>query len=431
MARFFIITINYAPEPSGFAPHATQLAEYLARRGHDVAVFTGFPFAPRWRRRDEDRGRLFSRERTGSVTVHRVTHHIPRRPSSAWQRIAMEGSFSASVFVAMLCAIVGTGRPDAFLYIGAQPAAAMLARLTAALTRRPYFVRITDLAAQAAREVGVAGVRLSRMLERFEFAAYRQAAGASVLCESFQDALITHEYPRERIRVLHNPIDVRGIRPVTRTGSFRARYAIPSDAFVLLHAGSMGRKQALLTAVAAADLVRGTPIHWIFVGDGEMKDELARAVSHHRVEDSVHFVPFQPDAALSNMFADADVLFISQIASVQDTLIPGKLLTYMAAGRPVLAAVHPASQAALLLRSADGGVLVPPEDAEALAAAARQLATTDRVVLDAAAARNRAYAEQHFDERTVLAAHEEFLMGRLTGALNAVVGPASARRQVL
>jgi colanic acid biosynthesis glycosyl transferase WcaI len=429
MARFFIITINYAPEPSGFAPHATQLAEYLAGRGHDVEVFTGFPFAPHWRRRAEDHGRLFARERTGGVTVRRVTHYIPRRPSSALQRIVMEGSFSAAVFVAMLAGIVRAGRPAAFLYIGAQPAAAMLARLTAAMTGRPYFVRITDLAAQAAREVGVAGLRLSRILEGFEFAAYRNAAGASVLCESFEDALAGHDYPRDRIRVLHNPIDVDGIRPVDRTGAFRARYGISPDAFVLLHAGSMGRKQALLTAVAAAALVRDIPIHWVFVGDGELKDELMQAVHQRRLEGTVHFVPFQPEAALSDMFADADVLFISQVASVQDTLIPGKLMTYMAAGRPVLAAVHADSQAARLLRDADGGVLVTPEDAGDLAHAARRLAATDRAALDVVAARNRAYAEQHFDERKVLAAHEEFLMRMMT--VNKLARPAKAGRHVL
>jgi glycosyltransferase involved in cell wall biosynthesis len=286
----------------------------------------------------------------------------------------------------------------------------MLARVLAALTRRPYFVRITDLAAQAAREVGVAGPRLSQLLERFEFAAYRQAMGASVLCESFEEALVGHDYPRDRIRVLHNPIDIDGIRPIARTGSFRARYGIPSDAFALLHAGSMGRKQALMTVVSAAALLRDTRIHWVFVGDGETRNELLQAVHDHRLEGTVHFVPFQPDDALSGMFADADVLLISQIGSVRDTLIPGKLLTYMAAGRPVLAAVHPDSQAAQLVRDADGGVLVAPEDAVALATAARQLAAGDRAVLDAAAARNRAYAEQHFDERRVLAAQEAFML---------------------
>ena len=169
MARFFIVTINYAPEPSGFAPHATALAEHLARQGHDVSVFTGFPFAPEWRRRREDRGRVWSTERSGNVGVHRVTHFIPRRPSSVVQRIAMEASFGVTGFAAMLGVVLRTGRPDAVLYIGAQPALAMLARVFAALVARPYFVRITDLAARAALDVGILGGRLSRLLETFGY----------------------------------------------------------------------------------------------------------------------------------------------------------------------------------------------------------------------------------------------------------------------
>ena len=174
MARFFIISINYAPEPTGFAPKGTALAQYLAQQEHSVTVFTGFPFAPDWRRRPEDRGRLCSTERVGNLTVRRVTHFIPRRPSSVLQRVLMEASFSAAAFVAMLGTLFKPGgRPDAILYIGAQPAAAMLARIVAAVTGCPYFVNVTDLAARAALDVGIVGPRLSRLLEAFEFAAYR------------------------------------------------------------------------------------------------------------------------------------------------------------------------------------------------------------------------------------------------------------------
>jgi colanic acid biosynthesis glycosyl transferase WcaI len=410
VARLFIVTINYAPEPSGFAPHATQVAEYLGGRGHDVTVFTGFPFAPQWRRRPDDRGRIAATARAGGVTVRRVTHFIPRRPSSPLQRILMEGSFALAAGAAMTGAVTAGGRPDAILYIGAQPAAAMLARLAGAALRRPYFVRITDLAARAALDVGMLRAPLSRLLDRFEFAAYRKAAGASVLVASFAAALIERGYPAARIQVLHNPIDVGQIRPVPRSGAFRARYAIPPDAFVVLHAGSMGRKQALTAVIAAAAQMRESRCCWVFVGDGEMKAELTDAVRRRGVEDIVRFVPFQPEPELSTMFADADVLLVSQIAAVKDTLIPGKLLTYMAAGRPILAAVNAASEAAQLLDKAGGGVVVTPEDPAALAGAVRRLSALDAAELDKLGARNRVYAEAHFDHRAVLARQEQLLV---------------------
>ena len=411
MARFFIVTINYAPEPSGFAPHATQLAEYLARRGHDVSVFTGFPFTPAWRRRDDDRGRLFATERRGGATVHRLTHFIPRRPSSAVQRIAMEACCGTPAAAAMLAAVARRRlRPDAMLYIGAQPAAAMAARIVAWLIRRPYYVRITDLAAEAALDVGMIGGRLSRALQRFEYAAYGKAAGASVLCGSFEGTLVRHGYPVGRVHVMPNPINTRLIRPVPRTLAFRRMHAIPDDAFVFLHAGSMGRKQALSTVVAAAARLRDTSICWAFVGDGDTREALESEARAAAVNACVRFVPFQPEEQMSAMFADADVLLISQVRAVKDTLIPGKLLTYMAAGRPVLAAVHPESEAAHLLRDAGGGWVVAPEDPAALAAAARRCAATGASVLDGFGRQNRAYAEEHFEEGKILAAHEQWLL---------------------
>ncbi|MGH9257342.1 MAG: glycosyltransferase [Vicinamibacterales bacterium] len=410
MARFFIITINYAPEPSGFAPHVTALAGHLARRGHRVSVFTGFPFAPRWRRRDEDRGRVCAVERDGHLTVHRLTHFIPRRPSSAVQRMLMEGSFSAAGLAALVAAMLRSGRPDAFIYVGAQPALAMLTRMVAAFVRRPYLVRITDLAARAALDVGIVGHRLSHLLDAFEFASYRKAAGAAVLCRSFEQTLGQYGYPSDRIRVIANPIDVEQIRPVSRSGRFRARYGIPEHAFVIMHAGSMGLKQDLLNVIAAADLTRESAIHWVLVGDGEVRPRLVDATRASGLQDVVHFVPFQPDEALSDMFSDADALLVNQVRAVKDTLIPGKLLTYLAAGRPVLVAANPESQAAQLVRDAGGGVLVAPEDPAALAAAARQLATADPRTLASFGERNRAYAEEHFDQQKVLAQQEEFLL---------------------
>jgi len=411
VARLFIISINYAPEPTGFAPHAAAMAAHLAGRGHDVSVFTGFPFAPVWRRQAEDRGQLYRVERKDGATVYRLTHFIPRRPSSAVQRILMEGTFSGVALPAAIAAAFRGGRPDALLYIGAQPALAMITRIIAALFGRPYFVNVNDLAARAALDVGIIGGPLYRLLDNFEFAAYCGAAGASVLCRAFEDALVGHGFPADRIRLIRSPIDIEQIRPVASDGSFRRRYSIPTDACVILHAGSMGKKQGLMNVVDAAAMNAGNRLRWVFVGDGEDKALLVEAVRARGLEDAVRFVPFQRDEELAGMFAAADVLLLNQLRAVKDTVIPSKLLTYMSAGRPILAAVNAGSQGAEILREADGGRLVAPEDPAALAAAAAWFMELPQEQLRAFGTRNRAYAEAHFDQRKILAAHEDFMFG--------------------
>ena len=416
MARLFIISINYAPEPTGFAPHAAALAAHLAGRGHEVRVFTGFPFAPEWRRRAEDRGQLFRVEQKDGATVYRLTHFIPRRPSSALQRILMEGTFSVAALPATIAAAMRAGRPDALLYIGAQPALAMLTRIIATLFQRPYFVNVNDLAARAALDVGIVAGPLYRLLDTFEFAAYRAAAGASVLCRAFADALVEHGYPGDRIRLIRSPIDIEQIRPAARDDRFRAAYGLHPDAFVVLHAGSMGKKQGLMNVVDAAALTAGSRVHWVFVGDGEDKAALVESVRRQGREEIVRFVPFQRDEDMAAMFAAADVLLLNQLRAVKDTVIPSKLLTYMSAGRPVIAAVNASSQGAEILRDADGGRIVAPEDPAALAEAARWFMGLTPEQLRAFGARNRAYAEAHFDQRKILAAHEHFMFGAPEGA---------------
>jgi colanic acid biosynthesis glycosyl transferase WcaI len=180
-----------------------------------------------------------------------------------------------------------------------------------------------------------------------------------------------------------------------------------------MHAGSMGLKQGLSTVIQAAALTRESAIHWVFIGDGEVRSQLIDAARSVGVQQKVHFLPFQPDNALSETFADADVLLVNQVRAVKDTLIPGKLLTYMASGRPVLVAANPESQAAQLLRDAGGGLLIAPEDADALATAARTLSTSGRDTLAAFGARNRTYAEMNFDQQKVLVEQEQFLLQQI------------------
>lgn len=422
MIRFFIISLNYPPEPTGFAPKAAAFAEHLARRGHDVHVFTGFAFTPHWSRLPADRGRVFAREHLRGVTVHRLTHFIPRRPSSAIQRVLMEGTFAIAAIAPLLATLLARGRPTAVMYIGAQPALAMLARMVSAVLGRPYFVNVTDLAAQAALDVGIVGRRVSRVLEALEFWAYRGAASAFVLCRSFEDSLVAHGYPSDRIHLIRDPTDLEVIRPVSRTDEFRHRHGIPADAFVIMHAGSMGMKTGLMSVVQAATLARDPRVCWVLVGTGEAMPSLLEAVHHRNLTTTVRFVPFEPANALSQMFASADVLLLNQIAAMKDTVIPSKLLTYMASGRPVLAAVNPASQAADILREAAGGVLVPAEDAAALAGAADELARTDTSTLAAFGARNRSYAERHFDQRRILRAHEDGMLKALGTSIGETQG---------
>lgn len=420
MAEILIFSLNYAPEATGFAPHTTALAEHLVKMGHQVTVVTGFPFAPRWARFARYRGELMRQETINAVHLVRVTHFIPRRPGSAVQRMLMEGSFAAAAGVRMLLSrLFGRRRYDLVVYVGAQPAIAWLTRIVATMIRVPYIVKITDLAAQAAVDVGIVGGGLANVLNRIEFAAYRRARAAIVLCDAFKRALRSQGFADDAVHVIRDSIDLQAIRPGADGASFRQRHGIGPDEFVILYSGSLGLKQNLFDVVDAAMLLAGDApdMRWVLVGEGENRDALAARIASAAAGQRVLLLPLQPEGELSAMFGAADVLLLSQLRSVKDTVIPSKLLMYMAAGRPIVAAVNQDSQAAVILRDALGGVIVEPEDPRALAAAVADLRTR-AAELPAMGRRNRRYAERHFDRNAIVIAQQrviELVMDREAG----------------
>ena len=429
MSRVLILSLNYAPEPTGFAPHTTALAEHLVTAGYDVTVVTGFPFAPRWARWPAYRGEIVRDEIMNGVHVVRTTHFIPRKPGHVFQRILMEGSFAAAAGLQLLIRHLRPGRRyDLVIYVGAQPAIAWLARIAAAVSRVPYVVKITDLAARAALDVGIVGTSWqARILERIEIGAYRGARAAIVLCDAFKTALVDDGFPIEAIHVIRDSVDLKAIRTDGDGKVFRERNGIRREEFVVLYSGSLGLKQGLFDVVDAAELLatESPDVRWVVVGEGEMRDALAKRVASAEIGHRVILLPLQREAELGEMFAAADMLLLSQLRSVKDTVIPSKLLMYMAAGRPILAAVNPSSQAAMIVRDSGGGFIVAPEDSRALADGVSDVKSrpSDR---DLMARRGRAYAEQHFDRDAIVIAQQKVIEDVLSDQAAGIVRAAGS-----
>jgi colanic acid biosynthesis glycosyl transferase WcaI len=322
----------------------------------------------------------------------------------------MEGTFC--LVAGMLFMMLGRSHFDVVLYVGAQPSLAMLARIIGNTKKIPYVVAINDMAAQAAGEAGIARAGIAkRILAKFEYSAYNKATGAMVLCEGFRDALCKNGYSGEKIKIIRSPINVDNIHPSIDKYAFRRCYGISKDSFVVLWAGSMGIKQGLSNIIEACKLSQGLGVSvlWVLVGDGEARHSLEAEAKKCNLESYIKLLPFQPEDHLSDLFSTADVLLLNQLSAVKNTVIPSKLLTYMAAGLPVLAAVNAESQGAELLRASAGGVLVEPENPGALIEGLKGL-MNDKKIREEMGERNRAYALENFDRKKILKAQEVFLM---------------------
>jgi glycosyltransferase involved in cell wall biosynthesis len=361
--RLLLVSTNYAPEHTGIGPYAAQIAEHWAAQGHETHVLAGMPHYPSWSVDPAYRGEWRRTEVRAGVTVHRRRHTVPRR-QTAVRRALFEGSLLAH----KLAAPPRMPRPDAVVAQLPSLAGGVAGARLAARWRVPYLPVVQDLMGAAAAQSGIeGGDRASAVAARVEGYVLRRASLVGVIHETFTARVAALGVAPERIRVLPNWSHVAApARPREET---RRRLGWAPTDTVVLHSGNMGLKQGLEVLVETAR--RGPGVRVVLMGDGNQRENLRRLGAGIP---NLEFLPPAPEEDFSDVLAAADVLVVTQRASVLDMSVPSKLTSYFAAGRPVVASVADRGGTALEVRRSGAGVLVPPEDPAALLAAVRELA---------------------------------------------------------
>ena len=84
-------------------------------------------------------------------------------------------------------------------------------------------------------------------------------------------------------------------------------------------------------------------------------------------------MPLLPRESFVRLLSAADICLVTQQRTVADVVFPSKVVTLLAAGKPVIASVSAGSAVARAIAEADAGVIVTPEDPSALADAVETL----------------------------------------------------------
>lgn len=403
--KLFVIGMNYAPEQTGIAPFTTELCEHLARHGHTVTVATTFPHYPEWKTDARYATKYAHTETRNGVTLKRKLVFLPKR-ASALQRILYDTSLGLG---AMISGLRGGGY-DLILGVAPPIQVGVTARLLARRYKIPYVLWLQDLALEAATSVGMmresALLRLARRLERWTYAG---ASRILVIAQSFVTNLSRKGVADSKLRYLPNWVDAEFIGGVENGNGFRRSVGLSDDAFIVMHAGNMGAKQQLQNVLdAARELTPQSGIAFVLAGEGSEKPGLMERAQRSDLR-NVYFLPLVPRQELPHLMATADLLVLNQHPEMVEGVIPSKLLTYMAAGRPVVVAAHPDSEAARQVRAAGCGILVEPNQPVALARAVMQLAH-DPAARVRFGQQGQSFVVKHFSREHLLRAYESELL---------------------
>lgn len=361
--RILLLNEYYPPDTSATANMAAIVAESLARK-HQVTVVAGRPsydpaeFYP-WR--------LLRRHTRNGVTVERVG-------STAYPRHRMRrrlANYLSYLGLAVPRALVL--RPDVIVAMTDPPLAGIAGALVSWLAGRPLVYNIRDLYPDMALGGEIVGrAAWVTLWENLHRAALRHAARVIVLGDDMRERVLAKGVAPERVRVVRDGAPPPAPAPDLRDAEARAvveeiRGGFP---FVVLHAGNLGFYGAWSTLLAAAGILRGENTGLVFVGDGASR---AAVESAARERANVRLLPFRPAAQIPHVLMAGDLHVVTIRRGLEGVVVPSKLYSILAAGRPVLVVADARSDAARIVTEFGCGLAADPDDPAAVAAAIRVL----------------------------------------------------------
>ena len=356
-----ILLLNeyYPPDASATARMAAQVAERLAQE-HEVTVVAGRPsYDP------EEVYPFGLLHRT--IRNHVAVECVGSTTNSRHQMTGRVSNYLSYLALAVPRALAL--RPDLVLAMTDPPVAGIAGAFIARMAGRPFVYNIRDMYPDMA--LGGEIVRQSRWIDRWESLhrrALTQAARVIVLGDDMRDRILAKGVAADNIVVVRDGTAFPGAMP---DASDSVVQEIRSDfPFVVLHAGNLGFYGAWGTILKAAEILRNERVGVVFVGDGANRASLEASAEGM---DNVRFLPFRPAEQVPHVMMAGDLHIITVKRGLEGVVVPSKLYSTLAAGRPVLAIAAPESDVARIVTKSGCGVSADPDDPVAVAVAIREL----------------------------------------------------------
>ena len=170
----------------------------------------------------------------------------------------------------------------------------------------------------------------------------------------------------EMVEVIYNWVDTAFMIPSRRLDRFEDISL--KDKFVISYAGVLSIAQGLDVVLDAAKLLnKNKEILFLFAGDGFEKENLLTKAKKLQLNNLI-FLPFQPKQKYKELLSSSDASIVCLRPDIKTPVVPGKLMSIMASGCPVIASVPLENDTAEIIREANCGLVVEAGNAEELAA---------------------------------------------------------------
>lgn len=358
-------------------PFQVQLARELARRGHSTLHLHSASFqTPKGAtaiRPGDPASLLIEGLRLDTPFRKYGNFVLRRRQEIAYGRIAARR--------------ISAFQPDAVISANTPLDAQVIVQRAAKRTRARFTFWLQDIYSDAIGRYasGLAGAWYRRIERRL----LRESDAVVPVCRAFAGRLSEWGVPTSRIHVAENWAPFDELPVVDQENDWAREHGLAGKV-VFLYAGTLGLKHDPRRIAELALAARAWPDAAVVVAsEGPGADWL-------RTQPNVRVLPFQAWERMPEVLGSASVLVALLDEAAGSFSVPSKVLSYLCAARPVLAAVPKENPVAAIIRDHAAGIVVTPSDTGALVAAASRLYSNQRLRFQFGYNARR-YARKYFD----------------------------------
>lgn len=374
--KILVVCQYYYPEPF----RVTDICEEFVKRGHDVTVVTGLPNYPMGQiyegyRKCEKRNEIIK-----GVKVYRC-FTIGRKHGAICRFLNYYSfAFSSTRYVKKL-------ENDYDVVFVNQLSPVMMARAGIKYKKlhgKKLVLYCLDLWPESLVAGGIKrGSIIYKYFHKVSEKIYKQADKILITSKSFRKyfedefGIVDIEYLPQYAEAIFTPEKCK---------------KEPDEYMDLLFAGNLGAAQSVDTIIETARLTQDVEnLRWHIIGDGSEYEKLKKKAEGLK---NVFFYGREPLEEMPKYYAMADAMLVTmQNDPVLSLTLPGKVQSYMAAGKPIIGAIDGETQ--LIINDANCGICGEAENAQQLADNVRQFIGD---MVDSYAKNSLAFYEQYFDK---------------------------------
>lgn len=335
--RVAIIADVYPPLRSSGAVQLRDLSREFVRQGHDTTVLVASPALQETCRIEKLDGVTVARLKTPQT---KDVSYLKRTLGELLMPFYMKRSYQTSALAAQRYDLVIWYSPTIFL--------GPIVRWLKKQSSCPAYLIIRDIFPQWAADMGL----ISRgpafhFLDQIAQYQYRSAdtIGVQTIGNMEFFGKFQARHPDVKFEVLQNWLGPAA----TTSGSVNIAKTKLAGRHIFVYAGNMGVAQDMDKLTSLAISLRNRPdVGFLFIGRGSELTRLKADVATQNCDNILFIDEIAPDD-IPALYEQCSVGMISLDHRHNTHNIPGKFLTYMQAGLPVLASINPGNDLAALV----------------------------------------------------------------------------------